>query len=179
LVPTSAHHQDGARPPEADHSQRHGVSGQSDRPVANSQDRCYTQDQQRRSPWYPAHACTHEDKDTALEATSARIKKLGVSWYATPPHRAVRPQPRTPARHFDKSPPLPAPTSSTHQTPSSRADPSEAAADAGKSESVMSVSWLCREVSPRAGVEMQAHVHRPARQSLCPTPRLRSGRCLI
>jgi hypothetical protein len=45
---------------------------------------------------------------------------------------------------------------------------------AGKSESVISVSWQRRPVSPtRAHAEMQAHVHRPARQSPCPTPRLK------
>jgi hypothetical protein len=44
--PQTAHHQDGARLPEADYSQRHGVSGRSCRPVANSHDRACTQDHQ-------------------------------------------------------------------------------------------------------------------------------------
>jgi hypothetical protein len=97
----TARHQDGARPMEADPSPRHGVPGQSDRPVASSHNLCCTQDQQRHSPWYPAHACTHEDKCTILEAMRAWIKKLGVSWYAPTPSRAVRTFARPPPSSVD------------------------------------------------------------------------------
>jgi hypothetical protein len=143
-----ARHQDGARPTEADPSPRHGVPGQSDRPVASSHNLCCTrklilahdmgsQGQQRHSPWYPAHACTHEGECTILEAMRAWIKKFGVSWYTPPPSRVVRTFARPPpqfgrsltgsnsqahsrartASHFDKFLPLP---SNTQQTPSSR-----------------------------------------------------------